>query len=206
MRRLFAVLSVVVLLAHAADQFEPVRVSIRHALDVTTVPSIAVAVAKDGNILWEEGFGWADREKRIPATAHTLYSLSSITKTFTATGLMLLVRVGKVDLDKPVNDYLGDAKLTGRAGDTSKATVRSIANHSSGLPPHYQYFYEGEPFRPPNMDEVILHYGILVRPPGERYEYSNLGYGILGEVISRAMGQPYRDFIRQEVFAKLGLH
>src|ERR1700680_2220449 len=120
MRRLFAALSVVVLLANAADQFEPVRVNIRHALDVTTVPSIAVAVAKDGNILWEEGFGWADREKRIPATAHTLYSLSSITKTFTATGLMLLVRVGKVDLDKPVNDYLGDAKLPGRAGDASQ--------------------------------------------------------------------------------------
>lgn len=208
MRRAFAALSVVALVlapARAADQFEPVRVNIRHALDVTNVPSIAVAVAKDGNILWEEGFGWADREKRIPATAHTLYSLSSITKTFTATGLMLLVRVGKVDLDKPVNDYLGDAKLTGRAGDASKATVRSVANHSSGLPPHYQYFYEGEPYRPPSMDEVILHYGILVRPPGERYEYSNLGYGILGEVISHAMGQPYRDFIRQEVFAKLGL-
>ena len=192
--------------ARAADQFDKIRALIRNAVDAQNIPSIAVAVAKDGKIVWEEGFGWADREGHIPATEHTLYSLSSISKTFTATGLMALARVGKIDLDKPMNDYLGDAKLTGRGGSASQATVRMVANHSSGLPLHYQFFYADEPYRVPSMDETILHYGILVRPPGEKHVYSNLGYGILGYAISRVTGQSYGDFMREEVFAKLGLY
>ena len=94
------------------EQFEPVRQRIAKALADTNVPSIAVAVARDGKIIWEQGFGWADRENRVPASEHTLYSLASISKPITATGLMVLKERGKIDLDKPVNDYLGEAKLT----------------------------------------------------------------------------------------------
>src|SRR5438045_1837670 len=116
-----------------ADQFDSVRDSIRRQLVETQAPSIAVAVAKDGRIIWEQGFGWADREKRIAAGEHTMYSLASISKPITATGLMTLVQAGKIDLDRPVNEYLGNAKVRGRAGDAAQATVRRIANHSSGL-------------------------------------------------------------------------
>jgi CubicO group peptidase (beta-lactamase class C family) len=68
---------------------------------------------------------------------------------------MLLVERGLIDLDKPVNTYLAEAKLIGRAGDTMGATVRRVANHTSGLPLHYQFFYEDEPYRPPSRDETI---------------------------------------------------
>ncbi len=204
MKRL--VLSLVVSLpALAADAFDPIRNSIRTGLVSTGMPSIAVAVARDGKIVWEEGFGWADREKRIPATEHTVYSLASISKPITATGLMILVQAGKVDLDKPVNDYLGNAKLRARVGDERDATVRRVANHSSGLPLHYQFFYADEPVRAPSMDETILRYGQLVTAPGEKYQYSNLGYGVLGNVIARVSGRPYAEFMRNEVFLKLGL-
>src|SRR5580692_8526608 len=71
--------------AIAADQFEPIRRSIEQHLIERRVPSIAVAVAKGDRILWEQGFGWADREGRIPATAHTMYSLASVSKPLTAT-------------------------------------------------------------------------------------------------------------------------
>ncbi len=189
----------------AADAFDSVRDSIRTGLVSTGMPSIAVAVARDGKILWEEGFGWADREKRIPASEHTMYSLASISKPITATGLMILVQAGKVDLDKPVNDYLGNAKLRARVGGAREATVRRVANHSSGLPLHYQFFYEDEPYRAPSADETILRYGQLVTVPGEKYQYSNIGYGVLGYLISRVSGRPYVDFMRSEVFLKLGL-
>jgi CubicO group peptidase (beta-lactamase class C family) len=189
----------------AADPFDAVRASIRKQLVETETPSLAVAVARDGKILWEEGFGWADREKRLPASEHTIYSLASISKPFTATGLMVLVEAGKVDLDRPVNDYLGGAKLRARVGDAAQATVRRVANHSSGLPLHYQFFYADEPFRPPSMDETILRYGNLVTLPGEKYQYSNLGYGVLDYVIARVSGKSYTDFMREEVFLKLGL-
>ena len=79
-------------LAHgvkADDSFEPVRVRIAQALVEHNIPSISVAVARDGKILWEQGFGWADRENRIPASEHTMYSIASVSKPITATGLMV---------------------------------------------------------------------------------------------------------------------
>jgi len=189
----------------AADEFDAVRSRIRREIASTNAPSIAVAVARNGRIIWEEGFGWADREKRFPATEHTMYSLASISKPITATGLMLLVQAGKIRLDRPVNDYLGAAKVRARVGDAAQATVRRVANHSSGLPLHYQFFYADEPFRPPPMDETIRRYANLVTMPGEKYEYSNLGYGILDYVMARVSGKAYPDFMRDEVFARLGL-
>jgi CubicO group peptidase (beta-lactamase class C family) len=134
-----------------------------------------------------------------------MYSLASISKPITATGLMVLVERGLVDLDNPINDYLGDAKLNGRAFDASGATVRRVANHTAGLPLHYQFFYEGEPYRRPPMDETIRRYANLVTPPGERSQYSNLGYGILDYVLERISGKSYPDFMRDEVFVPLGL-
>ena len=189
----------------AADQFASVRDSIRVQLVQRQVPSVAVAVAKGDKIIWEEGFGWANREKRIPASEHITYSLASISKPISATALMTLVKAGKIDLDKPINDYLGSAKLRARVGDVREATVRTVANHSSGLPLHYQFFYEDEPSRPPSPDETILRFGNLLTIPGEHYQYSNLGFGILGYVISRVSGKTYSDFMREEVFLKLGM-
>ena len=187
------------------QMFESTRDSIRARLVELTVPTVAVGVARDGEILMEEAFGWADREKRIEAGEHTMYSWAAISKPITATGRMLLVERGEVDLDRPVNDYLGDAKVKAWVGDTADATVRRVANHTSGLAVHYHFFHEDEEARPPSRDETILRYGHLVRAPGEHYDYANLGYGILDYVISRVSGRSYSDFMREEVFLPLGL-
>ncbi len=166
---------------------------------------MAVAVSRGDRIVWEEGFGWADRERHRPADANTMYSLASISKPLTATALMTLVRAGKVDLDRPINDYLGAAKLRARIGNVDDATVRRVANHSSGLPEYFQFYYENESARPPAADVTIRRFGNLVGVPGEHYQYSNLGYGILGEVISRVSGESYSEYIRKAVFLKLGM-
>lgn len=189
----------------AAELFDPTREFIRSELIERSVPSIAVAVARNGRIVWEEGFGWADREKRVMATEHTMYSLASISKPITATGLMTLVQAGQIDLDRPANDYLGRAKLRAHVGEASGATIRRVANHTSGLPRHYQFFYADEPYSRPSMDETILRYGDLVTASGERYEYSNLGYGVLDYIIERQSGVSYAQFMRTEVFLPLGM-
>ncbi|MBL6852711.1 MAG: beta-lactamase family protein [Alphaproteobacteria bacterium] len=209
-RPAFAVVVVALLLfqappAVARDRFDGVRESIRTMLVERRVPSVAVAVAQHGRILWEEGFGLADRERNIPATANTMYSLASISKPLTATALMTLVRAGKIDLDKPINDYLGTAKLTARVGDARDATIRRVADHSSGLPEYHQFFYYNEPWRRPSVDETIRRYGNLVAPPGEHFEYSNLGYGVLSDVISRVSGKSFADYMRDAVFRPLGM-
>jgi CubicO group peptidase (beta-lactamase class C family) len=188
-----------------ADRFDAVRAFIRQELVAQGVASLAVAVAQEGALLWEEGFGWADRERRLPADAHTPYSLASISKPLTATGLMILVERGAVDLDRPINDYLGPAKLVGRAGDAAGATVRRVANHTAGLPLHYHFFPEDEQHPRPPMEETIRRYGVLVSAPGERYQYSNLGYGLLDHLIARVSGRSYAAFMRREVFLPLGM-
>lgn len=188
-----------------ADPLDRVRAKIERLMVEQSVPSIAVAVARDGEIIWEQGFGCADRENRVPATEHTMFSLASISKPVTATGLMVLVSKGKLDLDASVNEVLGDAKLVSRVCDPAEATLRHVATHTSGLPTHFQFFYHDRPERPPTRDETIRRYANLFSPPGERYNYSNLGYGILDYVIERTDGRSYADFMREEVFLPLGL-
>lgn len=169
------------------------------------VASISIAVARDGQVIWEEGFGFANKEEKIPATPDTAYSLASISKPFTATGLMILVDRGKVELDRPINDYLGETPLVSPLGHVEEATVRRVASHTAGLPLHYQFFYEDEEFRPPPRGETIRRYGKLVTLPGEIYNYSNLGFGILDYVISRVSKESYPEFMKKEVFEPLAL-
>ncbi|MBL9199878.1 MAG: beta-lactamase family protein, partial [Opitutaceae bacterium] len=181
------------------------RELIRKEIAEHALPSAAVAVVSGGTIEWAEGFGWADREKRVPATEHTPYSLASISKPITATALMVLVQAGKIGLDRPIDDYLGGARITARLGEAAQATVRRVANHSSGLPLHYQFFFVDEPHRRPPMEETIRRYANLVTAPGERYQYSNLGYGLLDHAIARVSGVGYVEFMRREVFVPLGM-
>lgn len=193
--------------AMAADpRFDGVRALIAKEMADGDVPAMSLAVAKDGRILWEEGFGKADRENNIDADQNTMYSLASVTKTFTATGLMTLVQAGKVDLDRPINDYFGEAKLTARVGDINQVTVRRVANHTSGLGTAEQFFYgEAERKLVPSMDQSITRYGNIVREPGSRYSYNNFGYGLLDYVVERVSGTPFADYMRQNVYLPLDM-
>ncbi|MPY88070.1 MAG: serine hydrolase [Luteitalea sp.] len=191
--------------APLATQFEEIEAKIERVIADEGVPSMAVAVAREGRILWEAAFGLANKETGLAATPHTPYSLASISKPITATGLMILVERRLVDLDRPINEYLGDAKVIGRAGPARDATLRRVANHTSGLPLHYQFFYEDEPYRRPPMDETIRRYANLVTAPGERFQYSNLGYGLIDDVIARRSGMGYAEFMRTRVFEPLGM-
>lgn len=188
------------------EELEELRAEIRREMIRNDLPSIAIGVAHRGEIIWQEGFGWADREQRVPSGPHTMYSIASISKPLTATAIMKLVEDGEIDLDEPVNRYLDDAALTAHAGDADRATVRKVLQHTAGLPLHYQFFYEDEPYDTPPMNESIRRYGILVTEPGERYQYSNIGYGVLDHVISTVSGRDYQDYMRREIFSPLGMY
>src|SRR5262249_36124593 len=97
------------------------------------------------------------------------------------------------------------SKIVARVGNIEDATVRRVANHTSGLPLHYQFFYFDEPYRRPSMDETIAKHGQLVSIPGDRYNYSNLGFGILDYIIERKSGKPYAQYMKDEVFGPLDL-
>jgi CubicO group peptidase (beta-lactamase class C family) len=176
----------------------------REALVKEGLPSVSLAVAEGGQITCEAAFGWADRAGQIPATPSTMYSLASISKPFTATAVMGLVERGVLDLERPANDYLDAAKLRAFEGRAEDATLARLLTHTAGLPLHYQFFYAGGP-AVPAMDAAITKYGIIVYPPGERYFYSNFGYGVVERVLERAGGGSYADVLRQMVLDPLGL-
>ena len=164
-----------------------------------------MAVAKGGKTVWEEGFGLTSFKSGAPVTPDTMFPAASITKGLTATGLMILVERGKVDPDRPANDYLGPAGLRSVVEGSPAPTIRNLIFMTAGLPMHWHMYYTDRPERAPDMDESIRRYGLLAMVPGEEYQYSNFGYGILGHVIARVSGQSYPDFMAQEVFAPLGM-
>lgn len=189
-----------------ADRFDAARALIQEQLTENRIPSITVAVMQDGKIIWEEGFGWADRENRVPATEHTMYSLASTTKSFTTTALMTLVQAGKVDLDRPINDYMGEAQLKVRVGDGRQVTVRRLANHTSGISCGGQTFFGAEELsKMPPQALALTRYSQFIMLPGERFEYCNNGFGVLDYVIAQVSGRSYADYLRQEVFLPLGM-
>jgi CubicO group peptidase (beta-lactamase class C family) len=191
--------------ANENDPFAAARVYIDRAMREDSIPSVAVAVAKAGRIVFAEGFGFADLDRRIPATPRTMYSLASISKPITATALMRLVEQGRVVLDRPANEYLGNGRIHSRVWDAEAATVRRVLSHTAGLPLHYEFFYEREDHGPRSTDEGIARYAILIAPPGEVYQYSNLGYGVIDRILERVHGRTYAEIMRTEVFEPLGM-
>jgi len=183
----------------------PAREHIVELVQQGQVPSMAVAVAREGRIVWQEAFGLADRENGIAATPDTPYPLASLSKPLTTTGLMVLVEDGAVDLKAPINQYLGPAKITAAVGDTALATVERVACHTAGLGLYEQAYYDGKDSRPATLEETIRDYGILVSPPGARFQYSNLGYGLLGGAIAQASEKSYGVFMQEAVSAPLGM-
>jgi hypothetical protein len=117
---------------------------------------------------------------------------------------MLLAERGLIDLDKPANMYLGEAKLRGFEGALEDVSVKRILHHTSGLP-MYWHFYEGTPSARPQPESIIQRFGIIASPPGDRYEYSNLGYSVLATIVERLSGKRFDEFMRREVFEPLGL-
>lgn len=190
--------------SEAAPDFSLARAELSRLVTTSNAKGIAVAVARDGQVLWEEGFGFADVARRRKATEHTMFSLASISKPITATAVMVLVQRGDVSLAAPLSTYLPGAVRPG-VGDFRRVTVRRVANHTAGLPLHYQFFYDGDGHQAPARAETHRRYARTVTAPGERHRYSNLGYGLLDTLVSEVSGQPYADFVQAEVFAPMGI-
>src|SRR5437762_9698939 len=107
----------------ASPDFDRVRTLIAEELGPTRAPSVAVAVVRDGKIVWEGGFGWADREHSVAASATTPYYLGSLTKGITGTAVTLLAERKQLDLDRAANFYLGRIKIRSPLWNPDDATV-----------------------------------------------------------------------------------
>jgi len=188
-----------------ADRFKNIRADIIDFMEDENIPSVSVAVAQGGTIIWEEAFGWANREKKIEATTGTMYELASIAKVYTATAIMILRERGLVDLDAPVQQYLRDITLTPCGVDVSGVTLRRIIQHTSGLPMFWGAPSPTDTTHPMSNRVVLRRYAILSFTPGERELYSNVGIGLLNAAIEDVAHRSYADFLKQTILEPLAL-
>ncbi|HEX4324199.1 MAG TPA: serine hydrolase domain-containing protein [Gaiellaceae bacterium] len=160
--------------------------------------SLAAAVLRDGELVWETAVGAADVEAGIEATPDTQYRIGSITKTFTAAAIMQLRDAGKLDLEDTLEGHVEGAAYT--------PTIRRLLSHVSGLQRETQDdSWLSLRFAPP--DEVLetLAQAELVLPSGARFHYSNLAFALLGIVVERVSGVPYQDYVRERLLEPVGL-
>lgn len=161
-------------------------------------PSVAAAVVRQGDVVWETALGAANVEAGVDATPDTQYRIGSITKTFTAVAIMQLRDAGKLDLEDPVDRHLEAAQRA--------PSIRRLLSHTSGLqrePPGD--VWETLEFGPPEAVLDTLAEAEQVLAPGTRFHYSNLAFAVLGLVVEHASGAPYEQYVRERIFAPLGI-
>lgn len=187
-------------------QFQSVDSFIRKQMVRQHIPGMSVSVVRQGKLIYEKGYGEADSAEGTEVTPETPFYTASVTKAFTGTSLILLEAKHRLDLDRPVNDYLPTAKLHSPMWDASAATVRRVANHTAGLTTYNRKCTVGDSNCVASTVTAIERHGILFWPPGDHFDYSNLGYGALGAVVSQASGKPFDQFLQQDIFLPLGMY
>ena len=156
-------------------------------------PSLAIGVVQGGAILWEEGLGWADRERGLPATPETLYPLASVSKSITATGAMAFVTRGRLRLEDSVGLPSAFSQRRDR-GPGAEPLIRlsQLLDHTSGVRHLWHYEYPDRPATLVGRDRLLRQHSAVVRPPGEGFPYTNLGFGAVAAAIERAGAAPFQ--------------
>lgn len=168
-------------------------------------PGCALAVVRNGAVVYERGYGMADLEHAVPITPLTRFHVASVSKQFTVMAILLLKQEGRLSLDDDIRKYVPEMADFGKP-----ILLRHLIHHTSGLRDQWELLqYAGWRY-----EDLILHRDVLTLlygqrdlnfPPGERYSYCNSSYTLLGEVVARLSGKPLADFCRGRIFEPLGM-
>ncbi len=200
-RILISLLSVFLLISSVSAQTtDKVDEFINAEMQKLHVPGVAVAVIKDGKVIKSKGYGLANVETNTTVTTETVFKIGSISKPIIAMGIMLLVEEGKISLDDKVSKYLEGTPETWK-----DITVRHLLSHTSGI------IREAPGFDPAKIQadaDVIktAYQSPMVFKPGEKYQYCNVGYFALAEIIRKVSGKPWSDFLTERIFKPFGMN
>ena len=174
---------------------EYMRWYIKEEMEKSDIVGLSIALVDDQKIVWQEGFGYADKKKNLKATPKTRYWAGSITKLFTGMGVMKQVEEGKMDIDKPLKTYLPEFSIKSRFGSTDGITPRTIMTHHSGLPGDWlDGMFSKNPI--PYTEHVKLIKNEYVSyAPNTIMSYSNLGVSMVGHALEKTVQQPYASYI-----------
>jgi CubicO group peptidase (beta-lactamase class C family) len=166
------------------------------------VPGAALALIKGGRVVLEKNYGFRDLTTQAPVTAHTLFNIGSISKSFTALAVAQLVDQHKLDLDTPVVGYVPELRLS-ESRVMRIVTLRQLLSHTSGLPPDEQW-----PDRvPPSREGIIREFATMpvTAPPGTRFQYCSRCVVLAAYVLERVSGQSWETYTRAQIFTPLGM-
>ena len=175
---------------------------VREAMEEWQVPGLALAVTLDGEGDWVRAYGLRDVEADLPVTEDTQFILCSVTKSFTALGLAMLVDEARLDWAKPVRDYLPEFRLQD-AVVTERVTTIDLLCHNTGLPRHDWIWMPADISRAEMLE--ALRYLELSKDIRAAYQYCNLGYVAAAMVTERISGQTWEDFTRERIMKPLGM-
>jgi CubicO group peptidase (beta-lactamase class C family) len=168
-------------------------------------PGAAVAIVKDGLVIYRKGFGCAQLEYGVPITPSTVFHVASVSKQFTAMAITMLEAAGKLSADDDIRKYLPELADFGKT-----ITINHLLHHTSGLRDQWDLMV----LSGWRMDDVITQAQIMDRlkrqkelnfAPGEQYMYCNSGFTLLAEIVTRVSGRPFTDWTRDNIFKPLGM-
>lgn len=181
------------------------------------IVGIGASIIIDKKVAWTKGYGFADKENKIPFKTSTIMNIASISKTFTGACIMRAVEEEKVSLDEDINSYL-PFKVINPNFPNEKITLRHLALHTSGLVDRYPFytdstfFYNGS--KPEPLGEFLQNYFVpggkyyskdnfLNKKPGANRDYSNIGSGLAGYIIEMRTGKKLNDYAKKHIFKPL---
>ena len=174
---------------------------VEQMMDEQQIPGVSLAILVDGEIVFSEGFGYADLENRVPMWPHTKMRIGSVSKPITSVALARLYEAGILDLDAPIQQYVPNFPEK-----RFPITVKQVAGHLAGIR-HYrnEEFLSSRRFGTIEEGLAIFRNDTLLFEPGSRYSYSSYGWNLISAVVEGASGTSFLDYMADHVFLTLGL-
>lgn len=188
------------------EAIDHLRRFIKEEMRDAEAQGLSIAIVSDQAIVWEQGFGWADKARHAPADEHTLSRAGSISELLTDVGALQLAASGRLDLDAPVRRVLPDFAPVAPDGQAHPITPRMLMTHHSGLPRDVLKGFMSS--RPAPFSDVIGQLNAMGADdvPMRGFSYSNAGISVLGAVVATTTGQPFESWMRDSVLKPLEMN
>lgn len=174
--------------------------------DSNHFPGLSFGIVVDGKLVYTGNYGYTDIEKKIPVTSSSMFRIASMSKSFTAMAILKLRDKGKLNLDDPAYLYIPELKnIKYPTADAPHITIRHLLSHSAGFPEDNPWGDRQLADTDKDLMEFIGKQISFSNPPGIAYEYSNLGFALLGKIVTTVSGIRYQDYIKKNIWEPLGM-
>jgi len=175
---------------------------IQRTLLAGNIPSASIALISGDQVIWVNAYGYSNLWARTPATPNTVYLIGSTFKAMSTIALLQQMDQGKFKLDDPVHDYLTEFKIQGE-DPQHPVTFRHLLTHTSGLPADFGGFPVWGDTVPPSLEEYLRKSLKVTKPPLTSVTYSNMAYTLVGYLVQKFSGKPYKEYIQENIFTPL---